>query len=115
MSFIQKIVLSLGARALYEETVFRLLGVGGMFWALGKVFKERWPRWARALAAVLLTSFVFSAIHYIGALGDAFTLGSFLFRFFAGVLLAVLFYLRGFAVAVYTHAIYDIIVMVFRS
>ncbi|MFB6374420.1 MAG: hypothetical protein ABEN55_15165 [Bradymonadaceae bacterium] len=38
---------------------------------------------------------------------------SFLFRFFAGVILAVIYYLRGFAVAVYTHAIYDIMVMVF--
>lgn len=103
--------LSLGA-GVYEETVFRLIGMSGLF-ALGtRVFNM--PRWMGAVFAVILSSLVFSGIHYVGSLGDAFTLGSFMFRFFAGVILAVIFYLRGFAVAVYTHAIYDIIVMVFR-
>jgi hypothetical protein len=32
----------------------------------------------------------------------------------AGVLFGLLFWFRGFAVAVYTHTIYDIIVLVFR-
>lgn len=105
------IVLSLGA-GLYEETVFRLILMGGLFAAGVKWLNA--PKWLAAFGAVLLSSFIFSFIHYIGPLGDAFTLGSFFFRFFAGVLLAGIFYLRGFAVAVYTHAIYDIIVMVFR-
>lgn len=112
MTLIQKFVLSLGA-GLYEETVFRLLGMGGLYLALTK-FAQDLPRWVSALIAVFVSSLIFSAIHHIGALGDPFTLGTFLFRFFAGILLAVIFYLRGFAVAVYTHAIYDIIVMVFR-
>lgn len=108
---IASIVLSLGA-GVYEETVFRLIGMGGLF-ALGtKAFNM--PAWMSAVCAVVLSSLVFSGIHYIGSLGDTFMLGSFMFRFFAGVILAVIFYLRGFAVAVYTHAIYDIIVMVFR-
>jgi membrane protease YdiL (CAAX protease family) len=110
-NLITKVVLSLGA-GIYEETVFRLILMGGMFWVARKVMDI--PAWMAAIAAVLLSSFIFSAIHYVGPLGDAFTLGSFLFRFFAGILLAAIFYLRGFAVAVYTHAIYDIIVMVFR-
>lgn len=105
------LVLSLGA-GVYEETVFRLVGMGGLF-ALGtRVFNM--PKWMGAVFAVVLSSVVFSGIHYVGALGDTFALGSFVFRFFAGAILAVIFYLRGFAVAVYTHAIYDIIVMVFR-
>ena len=105
------IVLSLGA-GLYEETVFRLIGMGGLFLLGTRVFKM--PNWMAAVVAVIVSSLIFSAIHYVGDLGDAFVLGSFLFRFFAGVLLAIIFYLRGFAVAVYTHAIYDIIVMVFH-
>ncbi len=109
--FFTSIVLSLGA-GLYEETVFRLILMGGMFWAGVKAMKL--PTWVSAVGAVVLSSLIFSGIHYVGSLGDAFTLGSFVFRFFAGVLLAVIFYLRGFAVAVYTHAIYDIIVMVFN-
>lgn len=116
LGLVQKFVLSIGA-GLYEEIVFRLIGVGGIFWLLGKLGGERqgMPTIARAVIAVLASSLIFSAIHYVGSLGDAFTLGSFLFRFFAGILLAVLFYVRGFAVAVYTHAIYDIIVMVFHQ
>ncbi len=114
LGLFQKFVLSIGA-GLYEEVVFRLIGVGGLFWVLTKFAGERMPSWARAVVAVLVSSVIFSAIHYIGSMGDAFTMGSFLFRFFAGILLAVIFYLRGFAVAVYTHAIYDIIVMVFKG
>jgi hypothetical protein len=109
--FFTSLVLSLGA-GLYEEIVFRLVLMGGLFWAGVKALKL--PTWVSAVGAVVLSSLVFSGIHYIGALGDTFALGSFVFRFFAGVLLAVIFYLRGFAVAVYTHAIYDIIVMVFH-
>jgi hypothetical protein len=63
--------------------------------------------------AVVITSLIFSGIHYVGELGDPLTLRSFMFRFVAGAIFAVLFYLRGFAVAVYTHAIYDVIVLVF--
>lgn len=104
-------VLSIGA-GLYEETVFRLFLMGGLFLAAVKFLDI--PNWMAAVGAVLISSLIFSGVHYIGALGDPFTLGSFMFRFFAGVLLAAIFYLRGFAVAVYTHAIYDIIVMVFQ-
>lgn len=105
------IILSVGA-GLYEEIVFRLVLMGGLFWAANKWASL--PTWLAALGAVLISSLIFSSVHYIGSLGDTFTMGSFLFRFFAGVLLAGIFYLRGFAVAVYTHAIYDIIVMVFH-
>ena len=109
---IQKIVLSLGA-GVYEELVFRLIGMGGIFWVLER-FARDLPRWISALIAVTLSSLIFSAIHHIGALGDPFTLGVFLFRFFAGALLAFIYWTRGFAVVVYTHAIYDIIVMLGR-
>ncbi len=110
---VQKLVLSLGA-GFYEELVFRLFLMGGLYGALTRWAKDI-PVWVSAGIAVVFSSLVFSAIHHFGALGDPFTLGVFLFRFFAGVLLALIFYLRGFAVAVYTHAIYDIIVMVFRG
>ncbi len=103
-------ILSLGA-GIYEELVFRLLLMGGMFWAAKKW--SNLPVWMAAAGAVLASSLIFSGIHYVGPMGDAFGLGSFFFRFFAGILLAGIYYARGFAVAVYTHAIYDIIVMVF--
>ena len=48
-------------------------------------------------------------------MGEAFTMGAFVFRFFAGVIFAVIFQTRGFAIAAWTHAIYDIWVMVFLN
>jgi hypothetical protein len=107
------LVMSMGA-GLYEETVFRLVGVGGVLALLSRLLPKT-PVWALAGVIVVASSAVFSGIHYIGALGDVFTLGSFIFRFFAGVLLAILFYVRGFAVAVYTHMLYDVLVMMFNA
>lgn len=111
MGILTKFVLSIGA-GLYEELVFRLFLMGGMFWAGTKLLKL--PGWLSALSALLISSLIFSAIHHVGNMGEPFVLGTFMFRVFAGILLAAIFHLRGFAVAVYTHAIYDIIVLVFR-
>ena len=106
------LVLSIGA-GLYEELVFRLFLMGGLFIVATRAFKV--PGWLAALLAVVLSSLVFSAVHHVGTLGEAFTVAAFVFRFLAGVLLAAIFYLRGFAVAVYTHALYDVLVMVSRA
>lgn len=105
------LIMSVGA-GLYEEIVFRLFLMGGLFWLGGRALKM--PVWLAAISAVLISSLAFSGVHYIGNMGDAFELGSFFFRFIAGAMLAVIFYLRGFAVAAYTHAFYDIIVLVLR-
>ena len=57
---------------------------------------------------------IFSAIHYIGPMSDAFQLPSFLFRLVLGLVLTLIFATRGFAAAVWTHALYDVWVLVFR-
>ena len=106
------IVLSVGA-GLYEELVFRLFLMGGLFWVLHKPLGA--GRFAAATVAVLLSSVVFSLVHHVGPLGEPFTMGAFFYRFFAGVLLAFIFQTRGLAVAVYTHALYDVYVMVLRG
>lgn len=106
------LVLSIGA-GLYEELVFRLFLMGGMFWIFTSVLKR--PRFLSAFVALVVSSLVFSAVHHVGNMGEPFTLSAFTFRFFAGVVLAGIFYTRGLAVAVYTHAIYDVIVLVFRG
>lgn len=111
MGVFSKFILSIGA-GLYEELVFRLFLMGGMFWAGIRLLNL--PSWLSALSALLISSIIFSAIHHVGSLGEPFVLGTFMFRVFAGILLAAIYHLRGFAVAVYTHAIYDIIVLVFR-
>lgn len=108
-SVLDNVVLSVGA-GVYEELVFRLGLMGGMLWLGHRVIG--WPRWWAALWAVVLSSLIFSAVHHIGPMGEIFELGVFVFRAIAGVLLAMIFYLRGFAVAVYTHALYDVLVLV---
>jgi hypothetical protein len=109
---VQALVISLGA-GLYEETVFRLIGVSGVL-AVARRLMPDVASWALALGVVVASSFVFSAVHHVGSMGDPLTLGVFMFRFIAGMVLALLYYARGFAVAVYTHAFYDILVLVFR-
>jgi hypothetical protein len=43
--------------------------------------------------------------------GEPWKLGVFVYRFLCGLFFATLFQTRGFAVAVYTHALYDIYVL----
>ena len=99
--------LSIGA-GLYEELLFRVVLVGALFWSLSKITKTK--RSAYIYAAVF-GALAFSAVHYIGSLGDAFTMSSFSFRFLFGLALNVIFLLRGFGVAAWTHAIYDILIV----
>lgn len=104
---IDALVLSAGA-GFHEELVFRVgLFAGGAF-LLTRVAKLR-PLLAFLIAA-LVSSLVFSAVHYVGPFGDAFLLVSFTFRALFGLSLAGLYKARGFAVAVYTHAVYDVFV-----
>lgn len=104
-----RLVMSLGA-GVYEETVFRLGLLGGSIAAFEKLIGM--SRWAAVLGAFIFSSAVFSFVHYLPPTGDVFTFGSFTFRVLAGIVFGVLFKLRGLAVAVYTHAFYDIFVLV---
>jgi hypothetical protein len=106
-SWMHSIALSCGA-GLYEELVFRVMLVSAFVWILKPVLDSEY--WAY-LGAAFVTAILFSMVHYIGPLGDDFALNSFIFRFFFGLAMNALFLTRGFAVAAWTHAIYDIIVM----
>ena len=102
-----QLALSIGA-GLYEELVFRVILVGGMFWGLQKVVPDRTRAY---LIAAVVGAVIFSAVHHIGAFGDPFTLRVFTFRFLFGLALNGVFLLRGFAVAAWTHALYDVLVV----
>ena len=108
---ITRLVMSLGA-GVYEETVFRLGLLTGCIVAFDRLLGM--SRWAAVLSGFALSSVVFSLVHYLPPTGDAFSFGSFIFRALAGLVFAGLFRLRGFAVAVYTHAFYDVFVLVLR-
>ena len=101
------VVQSVGA-GLYEEVVFRAFLFGGI---IRYCSRRNVSQFSSVVIGLFLSSFIFSAVHHLGALGDDFTFAVFSFRFFAGALLGLIFYSRGLAVAVYTHAIYDVIVM----
>ncbi len=107
------VVMSLGA-GFYEEIAFRvgLFGVGAF--AIKKVLGKG-PR-AVVVTAVwaVIGACLFSGWHYVGPLSDTFQLQSFVFRAVCGLVLTAIYAFRGFAPAVWTHALYDAWVMVLR-
>lgn len=117
-------VMSFGA-GFYEELAFRavLFGLGSKLLVLAiagqslRLSASTGPLlpglkafgvmaiWAVACAAM------FSGMHYLGALGDPFDLRSFVARAVLGLALTVVYVVRGFAAAVWTHALYDVWVL----
>ncbi len=106
------VALSLGA-GIYEELVFRVILVGGLFLALHRL--TAWERGRAYIVAAIVGALIFSAVHYIGALGDPFQLSSFTFRFLFGLALNAVFLIRGFGIAAWAHALYDVLVVTLLS
>lgn len=109
LTTLQQLALSLGA-GLYEELFFRVILVSALLY-LFTFWTEK--KWLAMGAAMILAALIFSAVHYIGVLGDPFTMGSFLFRFLFGLALNAIYLWRGFGMAAWTHAIYDLMVVVY--
>jgi hypothetical protein len=104
-----QLMVSLGA-GLYEELLFRVLLAGGLAWAL-----RAGLGWRPAVAggtAVLVSALVFSAFHYVGPYGDTLQLTSFVFRAVAGIFFSALYVTRGFGITAWTHALYDVFLLV---
>ena len=104
----QNLALSVGA-GLFEEIIFRVLLLNLLFLLLSPLFKNKV---VSAVVSILLASFLFSLSHYVGTMADTWQLYSFMFRWAAGLLFTVLYFIRGFAITAYTHALYDIWVLV---
>jgi membrane protease YdiL (CAAX protease family) len=105
------LVLSVGA-GIYEELLFRVLLVGG----LAAVFRSSGLSTTTAGSfAAFWAALGFSAFHYIGPYGDPWALGSFTFRFLAGLTFSALFLLRGFGITAWTHALYDAFLFLARG
>jgi membrane protease YdiL (CAAX protease family) len=103
------LVMACGA-GVHEELVFRVLLLTGVAWVLEAVMgMGRAVAW---LAALAVSSVLFSAAHHIGPLGDQLRLWVFVYRVLAGAVFGLLYQLRGLAVAVYTHTLYDLYVFV---
>lgn len=103
-SLAKQLVLSLGA-GIYEELFFRLILVTGLYALLRLLpISNR----AQYVIAAVIGAAIFSAVHYIGT--EEFAPSTFVFRFLMGLALNALFLLRGFGIAVMTHALFDVIV-----
>ena len=108
-TILQQVTLAIGA-GIYEEFLFRVLLIAGLSSILGFVFL--WNKTFKNIVAVVLSGVIFSAFHFVGEYGDFFSMELFLIRFFAGLILGVLYMYRGFGITAYTHSIYDLIVLI---
>lgn len=104
-----RLMLSVGA-GIYEELLFRVVLVATLAW-LGQAVLG-WRPAVAGLWATLLGAMLFSATHYVGPYGDRLTLYSFVFRMIAGVFFSGLYLLRGFGITAWTHALYDLLLLV---
>ncbi|MBI4862456.1 MAG: CPBP family intramembrane metalloprotease [Candidatus Riflebacteria bacterium] len=103
--FATKMMLFLGA-GVYEELVFRVLLIGFFLLVFRRVF--RFDEISAATLSVLTAALLFSLFHHVGPFGEPFRIAPFLFRFFAGLVLSVLYVARGLGIAAWSHALYDI-------
>jgi hypothetical protein len=104
-----RLMLSLGA-GLYEELLFRVILVGGL--AMGGRVVLGLSRFTSGAIATVIGALAFSAFHYIGAYGEPWQLQSFVFRAISGVAFSALYLTRGFGITAWTHALYDIGVLI---
>ena len=102
---VQNIALFLGA-GLFEEFIFRVV----LLWGLLLVFKPWLPNYLATAAAIGIAAGLFSAAHYIGPMAYRLEFQTFLFRFIAGLWFTGVYYFRGFSLAAYSHAFYDIMI-----
>ncbi|MFO0659500.1 MAG: CPBP family intramembrane glutamic endopeptidase [Polyangiaceae bacterium] len=103
------LVMSLGA-GFYEELTFRVLlfGVGAHLLTM----LDDWKPWLVKMGWAVVCAAAFSAWHHVGAMGEEFSLDAFIFRTICGLAFTLIYAFRGFAPAVWTHALYDVWVMV---
>jgi hypothetical protein len=106
-SALARLTLSLGA-GLYEELLFRVLIVSLLANALLVLGAGRW---IAGVVATVAGALLFSAFHYIGPLGEPYRLETFVFRTLAGLAFSALYLTRGFGITAWTHALYDVAVL----
>ncbi len=109
LSISPRVELAIGylGAGLYEEFLFRLVLLSSLFLGLRQC---RVPRGWSMSVAVIASSLLFAAAHYVGPAGDDYTHFGFTFRALAGFYFAGLYVFRGFGIAVGAHAAYDLIV-----
>jgi len=105
-------VLSCGA-GVYEEFVFRVVLIGAFALVVHGLTGRGWK--VGIFAGIVLSAVAFSASHYLGTRAREFSWLSFVGRTGAGLLFGTVYYYRGFGIAAGTHAIFDMLVMIFPA
>jgi len=111
VGLIGRVILSFGA-GVHEELLFRLCMIPPLIAGAEKLLRLR--RGLAVLLAFIISAVLFSAAHHVVG-GEPWRLGVFTYRLLCGLFFATLFHFRGFAVAVYSHALYDVFVLTLRS
>ena len=106
LSIQAQLVFSVGA-GIYEELLFRLIGIAVVHMLFVDVLAM--PAKTGAVVAIALSSLAFSVYHFSHQ--NPFEMGRFIFYTAAGMYFAAAYLLRGFGIAVGTHAAYDIMVV----
>jgi hypothetical protein len=108
------VIMSLGA-GFYEEIAFRVVLYGVGSWVIGTMIDRGATSFGLKMFWAGVSAVLFSAWHYTGTLGDAFDARSFVYRAICGFILTMVFAFRGFAPAVWTHALYDVWALVLSN
>jgi hypothetical protein len=101
-----QIITFVGA-GIYEEALFRLILFAGLAAVLRYAFV---PGWLALLMAAVTSALLFAAAHHIGPYGEPLDPFVFVFRVAAGLYFTLVFWCRGFGIAVGAHAGYDVLV-----
>ncbi|HEX2879253.1 MAG TPA: CPBP family glutamic-type intramembrane protease [Polyangiaceae bacterium] len=111
MGLIPSVIMSLGA-GFYEEAAFRVVLFGFGLKLLNFILQAgALKKSAVAVGWAVVCALVFSGWHHFGELGDPFDLKTFLFRAVCGLVFTLIYAFRGFAPVVWTHALYDLWVL----
>ena len=105
---IQRVTLAVGA-GIYEEFLFRVMLIL-IFTKIINFYFWYGYNYSRIIA-MFISAGIFSGFHFIGDFGDFFSFNTFMIRFFAGILLGVIYFSRGFGITAWAHSIYDLIIL----
>ncbi len=107
-SVFEQFYLSIGA-GIWEEILFRLILFSSVQFLFNNILNYNY--YFSVTFSIIISSIIFSLFHYVGVYGDTFTYSSFIYRTLAGGFLGTLYLIRGFGITVYTHILYDIILL----
>ena len=102
-----------------QRTVGGLTHRSGGTWSAACSSGANWMRRSFTFTCLLIATvtgaLIFSAFHYVGPFGDQLELRSFVFRAIAGVAFSALYIVRGFGITSWTHALYDVMLLIAGS